>query len=160
MRRYRRRIVGGFVIGLTMMTLAGCTSGGRAGHKSEQSMAVEQSAPQGDNTQKTGEKTVVEKISAEEAKKRMEAGGVTIVDVRTPEEYADGYIPDAVNVPNEAIGTEMPEALPDKEAKLLVYCRSGRRSAEAAEKLAKIGYEHVADFGGIMDWPYEVTDGE
>ena len=62
-----------------------------------------------------------------------------------------------VLVPNESIGSEMPEALPDKEAPLLVYCRSGRRSKDAAEKLLALGYQSVYDFGGVIDWPYELV---
>jgi phage shock protein E len=94
------------------------------------------------------------KITAEEGKKMLDAGGVTLVDVRTAEEFAAGHIEGAINVANESIGTEMPEALPDKDATILVYCRSGRRSADAAAKLTAIGYTHVYDMGGIIDWPY------
>ena len=57
----------------------------------------------------------------------------------------------------ESIGSEMPEALPDKEATLLVYCRSGRRSKDAAQKLLALGYQSVYDFGGVIDWPYELV---
>ena len=59
--------------------------------------------------------------------------------------------------PSEGIGSEMPEALPDKEATLLIYCRSGRRSKDAAQKLLALGYQSVYDFGGIIDWPYELV---
>ena len=79
------------------------------------------------------------------------------VDVRTREEYDGGNIENAVLVPNESIGSEMPEALPDKEATLLIYCRSGRRSKEAAQKLLSLGYQSVYDFGGVIDWPYELV---
>ena len=82
---------------------------------------------------------------------------VVVVDVRTREEYDGGHIENAVLVPNESIESEMPEALPDKEATLLVYCRSGRRSKQAAEKLLKLGYQNVYDFGGVIDWPYELV---
>jgi rhodanese-related sulfurtransferase len=82
---------------------------------------------------------------------------VVIVDVRTPEEYDGGHIPNAILVPNESIGDDMPEALPDKEATLLIYCRSGRRSKEASEKLLKLGYKSIYEFGGIIDWPYELV---
>lgn len=96
------------------------------------------------------------KITPEEAKTKMDAGNVTIVDVRTQSEYDEGYIPGAILVPNETIGDTLPEALPNQEAVLLVYCRSGRRSKEAAEKLAALGYQTVYDFGGILDWPYDI----
>jgi rhodanese-related sulfurtransferase len=79
-----------------------------------------------------------------------------ILDVRTQEEYADGHIPGAICVPNETIGTEPPVELPDKEKKILVYCRSGNRSRQAAAKLAAMGYSNIVEFGGIMDWNGEI----
>lgn len=107
-----------------------------------------------------GEETAYRKITAQEAKDLMDAGGVTVVDVRTAEEYAAGHIPDALLVPNETIGDTQPEALPDQDAVLLVYCRSGRRSEDAARKLAALGYKTVYDFGGMIDWPYDTVSGE
>ena len=97
------------------------------------------------------------KISAEEAYEMMVSQEVVVVDVRTREEYDGGHIENAVLVPNESIGSEMPETLPDKEATLLIYCRSGRRSKDAAQKLLKLGYQSVYDFGGVIDWPYELV---
>nr|WP_326127354.1 rhodanese-like domain-containing protein [uncultured Oscillibacter sp.] len=96
-------------------------------------------------------------LTAEEAKARLdEAEDVILLDVRTQEEYDGGHIPGAVCLPSEDITADLP--LPfGRDAEILVYCRSGRRSAEAAEKLADMGYENVADFGGILDWPYETT---
>ena len=97
-------------------------------------------------------------ITAEEAKERLDAGApLVLLDVRTQEEFDEAHIPGAVCLPNEAIGGRAPAELPDKDAEILIYCRSGRRSAEAAGKLAKLGYTNVADFGGIIDWPYETT---
>ena len=96
-------------------------------------------------------------ICAEEAYERMASQEVVVVDVRTREEYDGGHIENAVLVPNESIGSEMPEALLDKEATLLIYCRSGRRSKDAAQKLLKLGYQSVYDFGGVIDWPYELV---
>ena len=79
-----------------------------------------------------------------------------ILDVRRPDEFAAGHIPNAINVPNESIGTtEIPE-LPNKEQMILVYCRSGRRSKEASEKLVKLGYSNILEFGGILDWKGEI----
>jgi phage shock protein E len=96
-------------------------------------------------------------ITPDEAKARMDSQeAVVIVDVRTQAEYDAGHIPGAILVVNEQIGSAMPEALPDKDAQLLVYCRSGRRSRDAAMKLIKLGYTRVYDFGGILDWPYEI----
>ena len=100
-------------------------------------------------------------ISMDEAVIMMQNGhDYIILDVRTPEEFAEGHIPDAINIPNETIGaTEIPE-LPDKNQRILVYCRSGRRSKEAAEKLADLGYTNIVEFGGIMDWQGEVVRGK
>lgn len=100
------------------------------------------------------------KISPREAKERMEAGGATVVDVRTAEEYGESHIPGAVLVPLDTIGSQRPAALPDTGAELLVYCRSGVRSRAAAEQLVALGYQQVYDFGGIIDWPYETVRGE
>ena len=98
------------------------------------------------------------KISAEEAYEMMVSQEVVVVvDVRTREEYDGGHIENAALVPNESIGSEMPEALPDKEVTLLIYCRSGRRSKDAAQKLLALGYQSVYDFGGVIDWPYELV---
>lgn len=97
------------------------------------------------------------KISAKEAKEMIDGGEVTIVDVRTEDEYAETHIPDAILVPNETIGDEAPAALPDKDAVLLVYCRTGVRSKEASDKLVDLGYQNVYDFGGIVDWEYETV---
>lgn len=94
------------------------------------------------------------KITAGEAKEKMDAGGATVVDVRTAEEYEQGHIEGAVLVPNETIGQGDIDKLPEKDAVILVYCRSGRRSADAASKLVKLGYSNVYDFGGISDWTY------
>ena len=102
-------------------------------------------------------KAAYHKLSAEEAYEMMTSQEVVVVDVRTREEYDGGHIENAVLVPNESIGSEMPEALPDKEATLLIYCRSGRRSKQAAEKLLKLGYQNIYDFGGVIDWPYELV---
>ena len=87
----------------------------------------------------------------------MDQGNVTIVDVRRADEYEAGHIPGAILVPNETILSEAATKLPDQNAVLLIYCRSGRRSAEAAQKLLSLGYSQVYDFGGILDWPYDVT---
>jgi len=80
-----------------------------------------------------------------------------ILDVRTPEEFADKHIPDAINIPNETIGTEDIPELPNKEQLILVYCRSGNRSKQASEKLVALGYTNIVEFGGINDWPGETV---
>ena len=97
-------------------------------------------------------------ITAEEAKEIMDTQeGYIILDVRTPEEYADKHIPNAINVPNENIGTEEVPELPDKDQLILVYCRSGNRSKQASEKLAALGYTRIVEFGGINEWPGDVV---
>ena len=99
-------------------------------------------------------------INMDEAVEMMaEESGYIILDVRRPDEFAAGHIPNAINVPNETIGTsEIPE-LPDKDQLIMVYCRSGRRSKEAAEKLLKLGYTNIVEFGGILDWKGEIVTG-
>ncbi len=96
-------------------------------------------------------------ISMDEATEMMKTEtSYIILDVRRPDEYAEGHIPGAINVPNESIGSaEIPE-LPDKAQLILVYCRSGRRSKEAAGKLVKLGYTNIVEFGGILDWKGEI----
>ena len=79
-----------------------------------------------------------------------------ILDVRRPDEFAAGHIPESVNVPNENISSGEIAELPDKSRLILVYCRSGRRSKEASQKLVKLGYTNVVEFGGILDWPGEI----
>ena len=82
--------------------------------------------------------------------------GHIVLDVRRPDEYVSGHIPGAVCLPNENIGTEMPAELPDPDQVILVYCRTGRRSKEASQKLADMGYTNVYEFGGIIDWTGEI----
>ena len=115
------------------------------------------STAKADTAEDMSDKAAYHKISAEEAYEMMASQEVVVVDVRTREEYDGGHIENAVLVPNESIGSETPEALPDKEATLLVYCRSGRRSKDAAQKLLALGYQSVYDFGGVIDWPYELV---
>ena len=86
--------------------------------------------------------------------------GYIILDVRRPDEFAAGHIPNAINVPNESIGTSDIPELPDKDQLIMVYCRSGRRSKEAAEKLVKLGYTNIVEFGGILDWEGETVTGQ
>lgn len=96
-------------------------------------------------------------ISREKAQEMMKSEDVVVVDVRTQEEYAEGHIPGAICVPNESIVDAQPEELPDLGQTILVYCRSGRRSKAASQKLADIGYTNVYEFGGIIDWTGEVV---
>lgn len=106
---------------------------------------------------KNGKKAEYKKITSDEAKKMMETQKVIVVDVRTLEEYNEGHIPNAISVPLETIENEAEAKLKNKDALILVYCRSGRRSREAALKLIEKGYTNVIDFGGIKDWNGEVV---
>ncbi len=107
------------------------------------------------------ETATYQQITQEEAREMMKAdNGHIIVDVRRQDEYDSGHIPDAILIPNESIGTEKPKELSDLEQVILVYCRSGRRSKEASHKLADMGYTHIYEFGGIIDWTGEVVTSE
>lgn len=97
-------------------------------------------------------------IPASEAKALMDSEtDYIILDVRTEKEYADGHTPDAILIPDYEIAERAENELTDKSQLILVYCRSGRRSKNAAEKLAEMGYSNVKEFGGIIDWGYETT---
>ena len=97
-------------------------------------------------------------ISMDEAVTMMaQETGYIILDVRRPDEFAAGHIPNAINVPNEIIGTDEIPELPNKDQLIMVYCRSGRRSKEASAKLVKLGYTNIVEFGGILDWKGEIV---
>ena len=107
------------------------------------------------------EESTYRQVNAEEADSMMEEEtGYIILDVRTAQEYSEKHIPGAINIPNETIGTEDIPELPDKEQLILVYCRSGNRSKQAAEKLVKLGYTNIVEFGSINDWTGETVSGE
>lgn len=119
---------------LTLMLLTGCTARPSAG--------------------------AYRQITAQEAAELMESEtGYIVLDVRTPAEYAERHIPGAINVPNETIGSTAPEQLPDRKQLILVYCRSGNRSKQAADKLVALGYTNIVEFGGINSWPGETVAG-
>lgn len=120
-----------------ILVLAGCSSTG--------------------NDAQTETQALPQKISSEEAKAMMDQGGVIVLDVRTQQEFDEGHIQDAVLLPNDQILENAESVLTDKEATILVYCRSGNRSAQASKDLSTMGYVKVYDFGGIKDWPYEVV---
>lgn len=108
-------------------------------------------------TSSGGSSNSYRQISMGEAVKMMkDEKNYIILDVRTPEEYLEGHIPGAINVPNEEIGTAEISELPDKSQLILVYCRSGRRSKEASQKLLGLGYTNIVEFGGINDWNGEI----
>ena len=109
----------------------------------------------------TMEKVTYQQVSMEEAMELMKTEeNYIILDVRSQEEYDEKHIPGAILVPNETIGTKDIPELPDKDQMILVYCRSGNRSKQAAEKLAALGYTNIIEFGGINDWPGEVETSE
>ena len=99
-----------------------------------------------------------ETISAEEAWEMMEEDHI-LLDVRTEQEYLEERIAGAILLPDTEIAERAAEILPDQSQTILVYCRSGRRSAEAASILAGLGYTAVYDFGGIIRWPHGTVSG-
>ncbi|MBF8983138.1 rhodanese-like domain-containing protein [Lutibacter sp. B2] len=97
-----------------------------------------------------------QKITPEQAKERLEKEeGIILLDVRTEEEYKEKHIPNSILIPLQDLDKMVEEKISDKDTTIFVYCRSGRRSQSAAEKLIEMGYENVFDLGGIIDWPYE-----
>ena len=105
-----------------------------------------------------GKASTYEQITAEQAKTIMDTEkDYVIIDARTEEEFAEGHIENAILIPEYEISERAEKELPDKEQLILVYCRSGRRSKIASEELVKLGYTNVKEFGGIIDWPYEVV---
>lgn len=133
-----RKTKGRFIILMLMLSLFGLTSCGG----------------NGDN----GGALTYEQISAKEAKKIMDSEkDYIIIDARTEAEFAEGHIEGAILIPEYEIADCAEKELPDKDALILVYCRSGRRSKIASEELVKLGYTNVKEFGGIIDWSYETV---
>jgi rhodanese-related sulfurtransferase len=100
-------------------------------------------------------------ITADEAKRRLDSGeSIILLDVRTEEEYIQKHIPNSILIPLNDLENDVEAQLPDKDATLFVYCRSGNRSTSASKILVKLGYKNVYDLGGIIDWPYETESGE
>ena len=105
-----------------------------------------------------GGSATYDQISGAEAKALMDSeSGYIIIDARTQEEYDEGHIPGAILIPEYEIADRAEKELPDKDQLILVYCRSGRRSKIAAEELVKLGYTNVKEFGGIIDWEYDIV---
>ena len=136
-----KKIISFFAIAFSFLTLSACAAPAAAAAPTPTSTPAE-----------------YRKISAKDAKARMDSGDeIIVLDVRTQKEFDAGHIKGAILVPNETIIDKQPKLLPDLDAEILVYCRSGNRSAQAANKLIAIGYTNVVDFGGIIDWPYDVV---
>ena len=105
-----------------------------------------------------GKISTYEQITAEQAKTIMDTEkDYVIIDARTEEEFSEGHIENAILIPEYEIKDRAEKELPDKEQLILVYCRSGRRSKIASEELVKLGYTNVKEFGGIIDWPYDIV---
>ncbi len=138
---------------LIAIALMGCTLLTACGAQTQSTALSSQTA-----SSSSSASAVYHSLTPKEAKARMDSKDeIIVVDVRTKAEYDEGHIENAILIPNEEISTEKPEQLPDLDAEILVYCRSGRRSKEAANKLVDMGYTNVYDFGGIIDWEYEVV---
>lgn len=106
----------------------------------------------------TNEPGTYAQITVAEAKRLMDSGvSCIILDVRTQEEFDEGHIKGAILLPDYEIGTRAENVLTDKSQLILVYCRSGRRSKNAASELVALGYTNVKEFGGIIEWPYETV---
>ena len=110
------------------------------------------------NEKNSEEKATIKYVSMDEIIQIMnENEDYIILDVRTIEEYNEGHIPNAICIPNETIGQDVVNKLPNKEQLILIYCRSGNRSKQAAAKLEKLGYTNLIEFGGIIDWKGEIV---
>ena len=139
-------------VAVLLVTLA-CGVGGQSSERAPNAQASnEQTSQDGGKTQSHMQ------ISQETAKEMMEKDdGHVVLDVRRQEEYDAGHLPGAILIPNETIGTERPSELPDLNQVILIYCRSGNRSKQAAQKLFDMGYTNVYEFGGINTWQGEVV---
>ncbi len=138
--RYKNIII--VVAALAIMFTVGC--------------GAKETTPEQENTTKS----TVHVISAEEAKKMMDEEDVIIVDVRTKEEFLEAHIEGAILLTLDTIPDKAQDIIPDKNATYLIYCRSGARSNQGANKLVSMGYENIYDFGGIIDWDYGTVSGE
>lgn len=134
-----------FIGFLTVILLAGC------------SPAIEKNKIESQETTIEENKVAYSKISAEQAKEIIKREEVIILDVRTPEEYKEEHIEDALLIPDYDLKDLVEGEIPNKDEKILLYCRSGNRSKAAAKILVDMGYTNVYDFGGIIDWPYETV---
>lgn len=105
-----------------------------------------------------GQTPTYEQITPQQAKAIMDTEkDYVIIDARTEEEFSEGHIEDAILIPEYEIKDRAEKELPNKDTLILVYCRSGRRSKIASEELVKLGYTNVKEFGGIIDWPYDIV---
>ena len=137
---------------LCLLLLAGC------GEQKSESSLPPSSQAQESQGESAMEPSSYKQITPEEAKTMMdEQENYILLDVRTQEEFDEGHIEGAVVIPDTEIADRAEAELTDQEATILVYCRSGRRSKLAAQALADLGYTNIYEFGGIIDWPYEIV---
>lgn len=139
-----------FAILLSAVMLAGCTAGGDSAQATPTPAAETSTEPA---------QAAYQTITPEDAKALMGTSGVVLLDVRTKEEFDEAHIDGAALVPYDAIDQNVDKLPEGKDTTIIVYCRSGRRSAIAAETLLGMGYTQVYDLGGIQDWPYETVTG-
>ena len=143
------------VIVAVMLVLAGCSCSKEADNTANTSSSTNVNE---DNINMTANNKTYKQISQEEAKEMMKKDdGHIIIDVRRQDEYDNGHIVGAILIPNESIGTSQPEQLKDLNQIILVYCRTGNRSKQAAQKLADMGYTNVCEFGGINTWDGDIV---
>ncbi len=135
---------------LTAALLAGCTSSpAESTSQTGESSPAEIVSQSGDGYQS---------VTPQQAKELMDSTqDYIILDVRTQPEYDEGHLPDAVLIPDTEIASRAERELPKKDQLIFVYCRSGRRSKNASRELAAMGYTNIKEFGGIIDWPYEIV---
>ena len=143
---------------LLLMSCSCCAQGEKKDFPSKKTDSSAPDAPSPEDDHSQGSSLGYVCISPEEAKAIMESGRDHILlDVREENEYLLGHIPGALLLPHQLVRKRANDLLPDKDALILVYCRSGRRSKIAAQTLSEMGYKNVKEFGGILDWPYEMT---
>jgi len=150
-----KKIIPAFLLGLLFLILiSACSAVDQADRSTTEENAIE-----------TVEKEEIEqdryvKLTPEEAKEMIDNEDVIILDVRREEEYRQGHIEGAILIPDYELDKLAEEKLPDKDATILVYCRSGNRSKLSSHLLIGMGYQNIYDFGGILDWPYGEVKGE
>lgn len=146
------------IISIVLLTLLLCACGSDINDTTERNTGVANTEANETMNELTN---TYRQITMEEAVTMMaQESGYIILDVRRADEFAAGHIPNAINVANENIGTAEIAQLPDKDQLIMVYCRSGRRSKEASEKLVALGYTNIVEFGGILDWTGETVSEE
>ncbi len=158
----KKKIVTILFTTLVLLTFSACSKS--TTDTSSTTDASTTTATNGASTTTTSENTTQvdtlthQTISAVTAKEMIDKDdSIIILDVRTKDEFDEGHIKNALLLPDTEVEDKAQELLPDKDATILIYCRSGRRSALSATKLDELGYTNVYDFGGIIDWPYDIV---